>query len=175
MATYPQTYSFRDAKGQTSTMRMWIVNATDAGAKTAGVAVRTALDALTNAAPGPASGADSTAPAPNAYGTSAQYANIEDKALLTFQTATGAIHRYQLPAPIVGAFEADQETVKVPNGAGDAQQILLQNLVTAMVGNVSSRDASLLASFIGGIYIRRRFKRKFNIFTKDPDLDGPGE
>jgi hypothetical protein len=119
MATYPQTFSFRDAKGQTSTIRMWIVNATAAGALAAGQAVHNALDALTNASPGPAKGAYNTAPAPNAYGTAAQYANIEDKALLTFQTATGAIHRYQLPAPLVAAFDTDQETVKTPDG-GDA-------------------------------------------------------
>ena len=175
MATYPQTFSFRDDKGQTSTMRMWIVNATAAGALAAGSAVATALDALTNAAPGPAKGAFNTPPSPNDYGTTAQYANIEDKALLTFQTATGQVHRYQLPAPKVAIFDPDQETVKTPDGGGDAQQILLQNLVDAMVGNVASRDGVLLDSYIGGIYIRRRFKRKFDIFTKNPDLTGPGE
>jgi hypothetical protein len=175
MATYPQTFSFRDAKGQTSTIRMWIVNATDAGAHAAGLAVHNALDALTNASPGPAKGAYNTAPAPNTYGVAAQYANIEDKALLTFQTATGAIHRYQLPAPIVAAFMTDEETVKTPDSGGDAQQILLDTLVTAMVGNVASRDGVLLNSYIGGIYIRRRFKRKFDIFTKDPSETGPGE
>ncbi len=175
MATYPQTYSYRDHKGQTSTMRMWFVNATDAGAKTAAAAVRTALDALTNAAPGPAKGADNTAPAPNSYGVTATYANIEQKALLTFQTATGAIHRYQLPAPILLMFDTDQETVITPDGAGSAQQILLNDLVTAMVGNVASRDGVLLNSYIGGIYLTRRFKRKFDIFTKDPDISGPGE
>lgn len=175
MPTYPQTYSYRDTKGQTSTMRMWFVNATDAGAKTAAAAVRAALDALTNAAPGPAKGADNTAPAPNTYGTAAQYQNIENKALLTFQTATGAIHRYQLPCPIVAMFRSDEETVKTPDSGGDAQQILLDTLVTAMVGNVSSRDGVLINSFIGGIFINRRFKRKFDIFTKDPGLTGPGE
>ena len=175
VATYPQTFSFRDAKGQTSTVRMWIVNATAAGALAAGSAIHAALDALTNAAPGPAKGAFNTAPAPNTYGTATQYANIEDKALLTFQTATGAIHRYQLPCPIVAAFMTDEETVKTPDGGGDAQQVLLDTLVTAMVGNVSSRDGVLLDSYIGGIYIRRRFKRKFDIFTKDPSETGPGE
>jgi hypothetical protein len=175
MATYPQTFSFRDAKGQTSTIRMWIVNATDAGAHAAGLAVHNALDALTNAAPGPAKGAYNTAPAPNAYGTAAMYQNIENKALLTFQTATGAIHRYQLPAPILAMFEPDEETVKAPDGGGDAQQILLETLVTAMVGNVASRDGVLLASYIGGIFLTRRFKRRFDIFTKDPSLSGAGE
>lgn len=175
MATYPQTLSFRDAKGQTSTMRLWIVNATAAGALAAGQAVYNAVIALTNADPGPAKGAYNTAPAPNTYGADHQYKNIEDKALLTFQTSTGAIHRYQLPAPLVELFMEDEETVKTPDAGGDAQQILLQTFVDAMVGDVASRDGVVLNSYIGGIYIRRRFKRKFDIFTKDPSETGPGE
>lgn len=156
-------------------MRMWVVNATAAGALAAAQAIHAALDAITNAAPGPAKGAYNTAPAPNAYGAAGAYQNIEMKALLTFQTATGAIHRYQVPAPLLSIFDADEETVKTPDGGGDAQQILLDTLVTAMVGNVASRDGVLLNSYIGGIFLTRRFKRKFDIFTKDPALTGPGE
>jgi len=48
-------------------------------------------------------------------------------------------------------------------------------LVAAIVGDVASRDGVLIASYIGGIRLRRKMKRKFDIFTLNPTLDGPGE
>jgi hypothetical protein len=175
MATFPQTVSYRDDKGQTAKVSMFVVNATAAGALAAGTAIVNAMDDLTNAANNGARGAYTSPPTTNTYGANATYESIEDKAVLTFQTSTGALHRYQIPAPLEGIFEADGETVKTPDSGGDAQQVLLDTFVAAMVGDAASRDGVLLASYIGGIRIRRKFQRKFNIFTQNPSLTGPGE
>jgi len=175
MATYPQTVTYRDDKGQTATMRFYIVNATPAGALAAGSALVNALDDLTNGANDGARGAYTSSPTVHSYGANANFESVEDKAMLTFQTATGAIHRYMIPCPIEAMFMADGETVKTPDSGGDAQQVLLDTLVNAIVGDVASRDGVLIASFIGGIRLRRKMKRKFDIFTLNPSLDGPGE
>lgn len=175
MATFPQTVTYRDDKGQTSSMRFYIVNATAAGALAAGTALVSALNALTNGANDGARGAYTSPPTVHSYGANANFESCEDKAQLTFQTATGAIHRYMIPAPLESIFLADGETVKTPDAGGDAQQILLAALVAAVVGDVASRDGVLIASYIGGIRLRRKMKRKFDIFTLNPDLSGPGE
>lgn len=175
MAVFPQTTTYRDAKGQTAVMKLYVSAADAAAASAAGQNIITALNALTNAANNGSRGAFSSAPAANVYGTDAPYPTIEDKATFTFQTAVGSIHRYQLPAPLTAIFRPDDETVKSPNGAGDAQEILLNNLVTAMVGHACSRDGVLIDSWIGGVRQRRKMRRRFNIFTLNPDLTGPGE
>lgn len=174
MATFPQTITYRDDKGQTATMKMYVVNATAAGALTAATAIVNAMDDLTNAANNGARGAYTSPPSANSYGTDAQYESIEDKAVLTFRTATGSPHRYQVPAPIAALFRVDGETVKSPDAGGDAQEILMDILVDAMVGVVSSRDGNLLAAYIGGTRRRTKNQRKFNIYTLNPDLSGPG-
>lgn len=175
MAIFPETVTYRDDKGQTATMKFYVSAATAALALTAAQAIVDALDDLTNCANNGARGAYTSSPTANAYGTNAEYETVEDKAQLTFQTASGALHRYQIPAPLASIFEADGETVKTPDAGGDAQQILLDTLVTAMVGDAASRDGVLLSSYIGGIRLRRRFRRRFNIFTLNPELTGPGE
>jgi len=175
MATYGQSVTYRDSKGQTATMRFFVANATDAGAKTAAQAVIAAINPLTNCAEGSALGAFTRAPVPNDFGTTDNYKTVEMKAQVTFQTNTGALHRYMIPAPIEDLFEADGETVKTPDAGGDAQQILLQNLVDAVVGDVCSRDGVVMNSYVGGIFVAKHLKRRFNIFTRNPQLTGPGE
>lgn len=175
MATFPQSVTYRDAKGQTAVMKFYVVNATTAGAYTAAQAAIAAINPLTNCAENGAQGAYTRSPVPNTYGDPSTYETVEDKAQLTFQTATGAIHRYMIPAPIEDMFLADGETVKSPDAGGDAQQVLLQDLVDAFVGDVASRDGVTINSYIGGIRLRRKLKRRFNIFTLNPQLTGPGE
>jgi len=174
VAVYPQTITYRDDKGQTTTMKLYVSNATAAGALAAGQAIMNAIDDLTNCANNGARGAYTSPPSSNTYGTDAQYESVEDKAVLTFRTASGSPHRYQVPAPIADLFRADGETVKSPDAGGDAQEILMDTLVTAMVGDACSRDGTLLAAYVGGTRRRVKNQRKFNIYTLNPDLSGPG-
>lgn len=169
MAVFGQTATYRDAKGQTAKTSFFVSAATPALALTAATAIVNLITPLTNAHLNSAKGAYTTSPTANVYGTAAQYQSIEDKALLTFQTASGGIHRYQIPSPKVSIFMADEETVDPANTDVAA-------FAAAMITDqASSRDGSLITGFIGGIYIRRKFQRRFNIFTKDPSESGPGE
>lgn len=168
MATFPQTVSYRDAKGQTSVMKFFVSAATAALALTAAENIVTALAALTNAAQNNAKGAYTTSPVTNAYGTDATFETVEDKAMLTYQTSTGQNHRYMVPAPLAAIFLADSETVDTANS-------LVAALTAVMVGHACSGDGVLLAGYVGGIRIRRKLKRKFNIYTLNPGETGPGE
>lgn len=174
MAVFGQSYSFRDDKGQVGKVLMYITDAAPAGALTKGSNIYTALQALTNAAPDGARGAYTAPPAAHTFGADADYESVESKAILTFQTSVGSIHKYQIPAPLETLFEADGETVKTPDGGGDAQQILLNTFVTAMVAGACSRDGVAIASYVGGTFIRRKMQRRFNVFTRNPALTGPG-
>jgi len=168
MPTYPQTVSYRDAKGQTSVMKFFVVAASPAAALTDAQAIVAALTALTNCAQGNAKGAYTTSPTTNVYGANNEYPTVEDKAMLTYQTSTGQNHRYMVPGPLAAIFLTDLETV-------DPANTLVAALTTAMVGKAASGDGVLIASYVGGIRIRRKLKRKFNIYTLNPAETGPGE
>lgn len=167
MATFGQSFEYRDDKGQTSSVKMFILGDTQADAATVAGDIKTAMDALTNAASGGARGALTTSPAVNSYGANAEYERIETKAVLVFQTSTGALHRYRIPAPKSAIFMADGETVDPANG-------LVTAFVTAMLAGAASRDGVALASYIGGTLAFSPMQRRYNIFTKNPALSGPG-
>lgn len=168
MPTYAESATYRDSKGQTSVVNFFVTAADEDTARPLANTIVTAMSALTNAAFDGAKGAYTSSPATHAYGATAEYETVEDKALMTFQTNTGAIHRYMIPAPKAAIMSADRETVDPANG-------LVATFVAALVAAGASRDGVAIDSFVGGIRIRRRFKRKFTIFTKNPALTGPGE
>lgn len=168
MATYPQSFQYRDSKGQTAGVRMFINNAVFADAKTAAGTIENAISALTNAALQSAKGPDTEPVAASSYGTTAVYATVEDKAVMTFVSSVGSLHRYRIPAPKTAIFLTDGETVDPANG-------LVATFTAAMIGNASSRDGALLTAFLGGQRDRVPTQRRFNIYTKDPALTGPGE
>jgi hypothetical protein len=160
MPTYAESATYRDSKGQTSVVNFFVTAADEDTARPLANTIVTAMSALTNAAFDGAKGAYTSSPATHAYGATAEYETVEDKA--------GAIHRYMIPAPKAAIMSADRETVDPANG-------LVVTFVAAMVAAGASRDGVAIDSFVGGIRIRRRFKRKFTIFTKNPALTGPGE
>lgn len=166
--TMLSTLSLRDDKGQVAKMRWYSTAATAGDAATSALAVEAAIVAITNCTVVSFTGPAGLDPQPIVYGTSAQYKNCEDKAQLLFQTAVGALHKFQIPAPKVAIFLTDQETVDPGNG-------LVVTLVAAMTDGVTcDRSSSPLSSLIGGGYIRRKTERKFNTITKNPALAGPG-
>lgn len=167
MPEYGQSFTFRDDKGQTAVVRMFLTAADAAAANTAGSDIASTIAPLSNAALQGSSGAYTSTPAANTYGANAEYERVEDKAVLTFQTAVGSIHRYKVPAPKVAIFLADGETV-------DPANALVIAFVADMLAAGASRDGVALSSFIGGTRDATRLKRKFNIFTRNPALTGPG-
>jgi hypothetical protein len=170
MAVFAQSASYRDIKGEVGRISFNLSAATAAAALVAATNVVNLIPPLTNAVFNNAKGAYTSPPAQNAYpGAAAEYESIEDKAVLYFQTATGVIHKYQIPAPKAGIFLADRETVDNANADVAA-------LTAAFVTNqVASRDGALITAFIGGVRVRRRLRRKFNIYTRNPQLTSTGE
>lgn len=159
------SYTFRDSKGQTGKMRMLIGDATNAAVLTDynnGIAL---LQAVSNA--------KVTVPTDyhkdRTYGTTAQFATVEDKAQLTFKSQQGSIVRFQIPAPKAAGFNTDLETV-LPTETNMAA--LKTWFETYVYENIT--DTSPL-TYVGGVRVRRKMQRKFNIFTLDPTLAGEGE
>jgi len=167
MAVFLQTATFRDDKGETATVRFYVTADTQADATPLAQDIVDAIVPLTNASLDSAQGAYTRSPDAHAYGTDAEYERIEDKARMTFQTAVGSIHRYSIPAPKIGIFAADGETV---NGANTD----VATFTAAMIAAGCSRDGVAIDSFVGGLLGRGPFRRKFTIFTKNPALTGPG-
>lgn len=158
-------FTFRDSKGLTGHMRMLIGGASVAAIFTAYNSLQTALQAVSNAFVH-----QNSAPDKNyTYGTSARYDTIEDKAALTFRDEWGALHRYQIPAPISTIFLADQETVNMAN----ADVATLVGLFQSNVYAHSTATAPLVG--VGGIRQRRKMQRKANLFTLSSNLDEPEE
>lgn len=160
------SFGFRDAKGQTATLKVAIGDATNTAVLADATTLRGHLAAISNASvrqiqqQGPVV----------TYGTAADYQDIEDKLVLSFGDPAGKIHRFRVPAPIKAIFLADQETPDVANGAlGN----VLTDFATFCYGRGS--DTAPLGPFLGGLRARSRFQRRFNLLTKSPTLAGPGE
>lgn len=164
-----QSTVWRDVKGNTAAVRYYVASSgTPASQQTAANAVAAAIIPVTNAALQSASGLLTSVAGPVVYGTAAQFATVEDKAVLTFSAADGTLHRYKIPAPKIDIFEVDQETV-------DNSQTDLAALVTAILANVHTADGAALTLFIAGVRTRVKNRRKLNIFLKVPELDEPAE
>jgi len=169
-----QSYGFRDAKGMTCRASIWIYydSAASAGGRVVGSNVSGAIDALSNAHAESTSGPFSAFLVP-AYGATATYVDVEDKALLTFKHTDGTLSRLSIPAPISGMFLADGQTV---NAALAAVVTLVTNLTTVSGTAVAvSQGKSPYSSLIGGIRVRRPNQRKMSIYTKSGNLDEPAE
>lgn len=162
MATaFPASIMFRDAKNQTSSMRFYLVGAPNTDAEL--TAIEAAAQAISNAHA--SSRVNPTGPLVS--GSAAVYEDVEDKAEIVFTDANGVLHRYELPAPIAGIFQADGETVDFSNANVGA-------FAAAMVGHACGRDGVTCSAAVGGFRLRRRAVRKFNVFTRNPALSGQG-
>lgn len=171
MAVHAQRESvtYRDAKGNTGRVSFFVDGGTSANAaSTAAGTVITAMNALTNAVLQSAVGPSLVVQQEVVYGTNATFASVEDKAVFTFQTATGDLHRFQIPAPISSIFLADGETVDPANTA-------VVTFVSAVIANCLSRNNQVLGFGAFGVRQRRKIRRKLSIFTKNPALSGPDE
>lgn len=174
-----QTYAFRDAKGQTARMAVYITyDNAEAAPDAYSVAhnLSGAITAATNAALIGATGPFSLA-LPSAYGDRADYVDAEDKAIIVVQSSGGTLHRFAIPAPKAAVFMADGQTVSPSSG-------LVTAFVTALAtptgsAYVSDRTGvgygSGSAGFVGGYRTRRRMSRRLTIWTLSGGLDEPAE
>lgn len=116
------------------------------------------------------------------FNSTGDYFSVEDKMTLNFITATGAIHRVQIPAPLRSLFLADQETVDKLNVTtsqfvADVLQATYNAIAprAAILRPACDRDGVVLVKFIGGFRLRRKMQRKVNIYTLSANLDEPAE
>lgn len=164
-----QTITWRDAKGNTARSTFYVASGgTLASQNTAALAIINAMAPLSNAVQQAYNGPANAPATEVVYGTNAEFASVEDKAVFTFQTATGSIHRFQIPAPIAAMFLADGETVDPANTA-------VVTFTSAVVANAFTRGDEAITFGAFGTRVRRKMHRKLTIFVKNPALSGPGE
>lgn len=164
-----ESVSYRDSKGHIGKVRYHVANTgTLITQGAAADAVLVAIGAISNAALQSASGPATTAAGPVVYGTTADFAAVEDKAVYTFSAADGSLHRVQVPAPKIAIFEVDTVTV-------DAAQTDSAAFITAYLANAVTSAGAAITAFVGGIRQRRKLQRKLNIYIKVPELDEPAE
>jgi hypothetical protein len=179
-----QSYTFRDAKGYTWTLKHNISYSDASVTEIANgrVVAQNVLAALRGLGPG-------TLPLTNgvwwrvhgpfdevnialAYGTAAQYLNAEDKLNVTLLDTAGSLHRFGIGCPVIAAFLADQET-------GQASQLVdFMSAMTTPVGVAfacNKAGQAFTTTVVGSTLIRRRQRRKVNLLTKSSNLDEPGE
>lgn len=162
------TATFRDAKGNTSKITFFVDGSVSANAAATAMSnVLAATTPLTNAVLQSATGPFLVAQQEVVYGTNSTYATIEDKAVFTFQTATGALHRPQIPAPKAALFQADGETI-------DNSNALVIAYVAEIIADTVTRDGEAIGFGANGTRVRRKTHRRFGNFTKNPALTGPG-
>lgn len=166
MGVFTEHLTYRDAKGNTARTTLYTSQTTEGAATTAFGNVVTAMDAITNATLQSAIGAYEISPQPVLYGTNAEYASVEDKAVFTFQTAAGDVHRFKVPAPIAAIFKTDGETV-------DSANTDVVAYTTAITDAMSNRSGTAIAFFLGGTRTRVKSRKRLNINIKAPDLAGP--
>lgn len=111
-----------------------------------------------------------------AYGASGETDNAEDSAVFSFATVLGAVGKISIPAPKDAIFLADNMTVN----PADTD---VSNFVSAVLGgtvggtgflNGATKSGAVYALFLGGLRVRRKTRRKYNIWIKDPGLTTPG-
>jgi hypothetical protein len=164
-AGIPFTSTWRDKRGFTSLVRMYYNDASATAFLTAVPIITADLAAMTNAGLQASTGALAV---PVVYGATGQFQDIEDKAVFVFQTTTGSLHRYHVPAPKAAIFAADLETVNLAFAT-------VATFITDMLAQVASRDGEPLTTCIGGMRLRGKKKRRINIFTQNPTETGPDE
>lgn len=158
-------FAFRDAKGQIARMRVLIGGASGAAVLTAYNTLQTDLQAVSNAHVHQTAAPDRDF----TYGSTGEFQNAVDKAVLTFRDEWGSLHRYMLPAPKAVIFKADLETV-------DPTQTDMETLITFFQASVYAHStATAPLAYVGGVRGRKKMIRRFNIWTLDPTLGFEGE
>ena len=161
-----ESYNFKDAKGQNAKMRVLLGDATVVAEFNDATNLTPLLQAVSNAT---VVNTTHNGLINHTPGTAAVYETVEDKVIMTYYDPSGFLHRYSVAAPASAIFLADGETADIANAAYLA-------VVTFFQAHAYGRytDTATLVH-VGGTRQRRKLQRKFNIFTRNPALSGPGE
>lgn len=170
-----QNFTWRDLRGHTGKTALWMfydaaVTGSEASARTQAVSMATALAALTNCALYRASGVYNHQSAALTYGGTSDYANAETKLRVRLLGVDASIHKFEIPGPIVAAFEADKQTALA---SAIAPVIALLVAAPATSASFTTPGGLAWSASLGGQLIRRKFQRKLTIYQKSSGLDEP--
>lgn len=105
--------------------------------------------------------------------TTNDYDNAEDKAVFALATQDGTIGKISVPNPVDTIFLADKMTVD-PANANVTSFIAALGLgggTTVFVASTSG--GAIYNTFLGGLRVRGRTRRKMNIWVRNPELTAP--
>jgi hypothetical protein len=103
------------------------------------------------------------------------YDNAEDVAVFTFATTDGTLGKISVPNPKDSIFLADKMTIDPSNSAVTNFVASLNLGGSTLSGFVASTaGGALYNTFIGGLRVRKRTRRKLNIWVRNPELTAPG-
>jgi hypothetical protein len=138
MPTQRQTTVWIDVQGKTIAHLLTTA--------TGGSAVQAEIAAISNAAVYQAWEGDLVVPATPSP-VSAPLQSVRDQATLAFQTGAGSLVRVQVPAPDIGIFQADGETVDPATIAA---------LIAAVIADVVTADGTALTAYVAGFRSSRK-------------------
>lgn len=173
-AILSETVTYRDAKGNTSTMRFYVNAFAGADPTTNASAFFSVfipkVTALTWAAFQRAHGPfDEYGPAQfGAHNTGGAYESVIEKMQVVCQNPSGKLLRFQVPAPKVANFAADKITMD-PSVTAVATFITAVETPDANGCFLCDREGFAL-QVMGGIFVSRKIRRKTGILTLTPAL-----
>ena len=168
MAVFPWRIGFRDARGFVYYVAGYTSASGEAGANTNAQAIFTALANISNADAQISGGCllgPRTAFAP---GGSANYADGATRLVYAWQDGDGSTHRWRVPAPQTGLFEADGVTLNQT----DALIVALNAAMATAV--ICSRAGIPYQLTLGGVRERGRQRRHLGLGTLAPSLATQG-
>jgi hypothetical protein len=170
--------TFRDARGQTGRTGAYVQLEAGTGnyndAVNLAEDVVAAIEACSNAALIGGYGLTAQVMNPDMYGTNEAFANVEDKAVLTFLTSAYGLAKIEIPAPKSDIFLLDQETVDL--AATDVAALAAAVVLVGTHGEtVCNKAGANYGVLVGGARARRRFQRKTTLWTLDPTESVPEE
>jgi|SRR5215472_270494 len=165
---------YKDSKGQVGGFRFFTFAASPADQTIVVDAIISATNLLTNGAFFSAPGNFAGAPLVGELGTDDTYADITFRCSMVFVAADHTIHRYGIPAPILGKFLSDGTTI---NAADTDVAAWITAMLTVYAGSstVCARSTSPLTNFVGGFLQKRKQRRRLNAFILNPSETGPAE
>jgi hypothetical protein len=167
MPVYPARYGFRDARGYLAYLSLWIYGPDAETAADDAFDLADYLYPLTNCNYQSTGGINFRPASAFQYGGVGLYQSVADKATLVFADPLGQPHRYRLPAPTVGMFLADGETV-------DPAQFQVAALIAAFTtDHVCARNGARPLAYLGGYRQRAPARRRMGAVIRNPSLNGP--
>jgi hypothetical protein len=160
--------TFRDVRGFTA-LHTYYINVTPVSDRFNWAAnIFNTLQDLSNAAIQSSSGLVTTPPRPYLWGEADPYSSVGDKADMIFSTDSGGLYHYKIPAPIIGLFLQDGETIDPGNAD-------VMTWTAAMLANhACAKNGDLLTRWITGRLVRTTKPKRLSSLTFNPSLDGPG-